>query len=211
MVYYMDTITLMKKYSKLPIEVIDKTNFIIISSRIKITKNRENVLIASNMFINSGMLKGVGMEFDSDPEQALENFKRYLLKEPRALSLLCASIEAYITAGENTVFLCSPNEMKVGYMEMIAEAMESLFDFPVCKYPEERPFDLEEVITRLLYYKKEINKLHIKKMSRAEIRRYIEKLTKKKLKKELKHRDLDYEGLDSDEMRKLLEDHFKEI
>ena len=34
---------------------------------------------------------------------------------------------------------------------------------------------------------------------------------KKKLKKELKHRDLDYEGLDSDEMRKLLEDHFKEI
>ena len=114
MVYYMDTITLMKKYSKLPIEVIDKTNFIIISSRIKITKNRENVLMASNMFINSGMLKGVGMEFDSDPEQALENFKRYLLKEPRALSLLCASIEAYITAGENTVFLCSPNDMKVG-------------------------------------------------------------------------------------------------
>ena len=74
MIYYMDTVTLMKKYSKLPIDVIENTNFIIISSRIHITKDRDNVLMASNMFINSGMLKGVGMEADSDPEKARFNF-----------------------------------------------------------------------------------------------------------------------------------------
>ena len=211
MIYYMDTNTLMKKYSKLPVDVIEKTNFIIISSRIKVTKNRDNVLVASNMFINSGMLKGVGMELESDPERALQNFKMFLLKEPKPFSLLCASVEAYITAGENTVFLCSPNEMKIGYMRIIADAMQDLFHFPVCEFPEERAFDLEDVIKRVLYYKKEIKKLHIKKMNRAEIRRFIEKLSKKKLMKELKHRKLDYEGLDSGEMRKLLEDHFKEV
>ena len=47
MIYYMDTVTLMKKYSKLPIDVIENTNFIIISSRIHITKDRDNVLMAS--------------------------------------------------------------------------------------------------------------------------------------------------------------------
>ena len=94
---------------------------------------------------------------------------------------------------------------------MIAEAMEDLFHFPVCKYPEERAFDLEDVLTRVLYYKKEIEKLRIKKMSRVEIRRYIDKLTKKKLKKELKRRKLDYEGLDYEERKALLEERFKEI
>lgn len=211
MVYYMDTNTLMKKYSKLPVEVIDKTNFIIISSRIKVTKNRDNVLVASNLFINSGVLKGVGMEMDSNPELALQNFKGFLLKEPKPLSLLCGTIESYLVADENTVFLCSPKEMNCGYMKMIAEAMEDLFHFPVCKYPEEQAFDLEDVLTRVLYYKKEIEKLRIKKMSRVEIRRYIDKLTKKKLKKELKRRKLDYEGLDYEERKALLEERFKEI
>ena len=148
---------------------------------------------------------------DSNPELALQNFKGFLLKEPKPLSLLCGTIESYLVADENTVFLCSPKEMNCGYMKMIAEAMEDLFHFPVCKYPEERAFDLEDVLTRVLYYKKEIEKLRIKKMSRVEIRRYIDKLTKKKLKKELKRRKLDYEGLDYEERKALLEERFKEI
>jgi hypothetical protein len=47
-------------------------------------------------------------------------------------------------------------------------------------------------------------------MRPAEVRRYVTGLSKKKVKKELKHRKLDYDGLDLDEMRKLLEDNFKE-
>ena len=211
MIYYMDTVTLMKKYSKLPIDVIENTNFIIISSRIHITKDRDNVLMASNMFINSGMLKGVGMESDSDPEKARFNFKMFLLSEPKPMNLICSAIEAFITANENTVCLCRPNELKVGYMEIIADVIEDIYHFPVRKFPEECEFDMKDVIERLLYYKKEIKKLHIQKMTMPDIRRYVKKLSKKKLKKELKHRKLDYEGLDIDDMRKLLEENFKEV
>lgn len=211
MIYYMDTVTLMKKYSKLPVDVIENTNFIIISSRIHVTKNRDNVLMASNLFINSGMLKGVGMEMDSDPEQARFNFKMFLLREPKPMNLICSSIEAFITANENTVFLCSPKELKVGYMQIIADVIEDIYHFPVCEFPEERDFDLKDVVERLIYYKKEIRNLHIQKMKPFEIRKYVEKLSKKKIKKELKHRKLDYEGLDIDEMRKLLEDNFKVV
>ena len=48
-------------------------------------------------------------------------------------------------------------------------------------------------------------------MTMPDIRRYVKNLSKKKLKKELKHRKLDYEGLDIDDMRKLLEENFKEV
>ena len=70
---------------------------------------------------------------------------------------------------------------------------------------------MKDVIERLLYYKKEIKKLHIQKMTMPDIRRYVKNLSKKKLKKELKHRKRDYEGLDIDDMRKLLEENFKEV
>lgn len=210
MIYYMDTVTLMKKYSKLPIDVIENTNYIIISSRIHVTKNRDNVLVATNMFVNTGLLKGVGMEIDSDPHQAVENFKMFLLREPKPMGLICGLIESYITAGENAVFLCSPNEMKCKYMEIIAAAIEELYGLPVRKFPEEADFDLRDVITRVLYYKKEIKKLTFKQMKPVQIRKYVKALPKKKLKKELKRRDLDYEGLTIEEMQTLLEDNFKE-
>lgn len=210
MIYYADTITLMKKYAKEDPEVIKKTNFIIISSRIKVTKEYENVLMASNMFINSGMLKGVGMELDSDSELAKEKFKFFLLREPKSLDLIISTVQAFLVADENTLFLCSPNELRSGYMQIIAETIEDLLHFPVCLYPEERSFDLEDVLERLLYYKKEVKRLHRMKMRPAEVRRYVTGLSKKKVKKELKHRKLDYDGLDLDEMRKLLEDNFKE-
>lgn len=211
MVYYMDTEALMKKYSKEDPEVIKHTNFIIISSRIKVTKDYENVLVASNLFINSGMLKGVGMEGDSDSDLAKEKFKFFLLREPKPLNLICAAVQAYLTANENTVFLCSPNELKVGYMQIIAATIEDLLHFPVCQYPKERAFDLEDVIERLLYYKKEAKRLHLRNLGPGEIRRYISKLSKKKLKKELKKRKQDFDGLDREEMEKLLEQHFREV
>ena len=47
-------------------------------------------------------------------------------------------------------------------------------------------------------------------MKPVQIRKYVKALTKKKLKKELKRRDLDSEGLTMEEMQTLLEDNFKE-
>ena len=95
-------------------------------------------------------------------------------------------------------------------MEIIATAIEELYGLPVRKFPEEADFDLRDVITRVLYYKKEIKKLTFKQMKPVQIRKYVKALTKKKLKKELKRRDLDSEGLTMEEMQTLLEDNFKE-
>lgn len=210
MIYYMDTNSLMKKYAKRPMEDIENTNYIIISSRIRLTEDRDNVLMATNLFVSAGMLKGVGYEIETDSYLAKQNFKSFLLREPKPLSLICTMIECFLTAGEDSVLLCSPNELKAGYMQVIAETIEDLFHFPIREYPKEEPFDFKDVAERVLYYKEQTNKLRLLKMRPTEVRKYIRKLSRKELKRELKKRDLDYKGLEDDELRSLLEENFKE-
>jgi hypothetical protein len=206
----MDTNSLMKKYAKSPMTEIENTNFIIISSRIHLTKDRDNVLVATNLFISAGMLKGVGYEIETDSYLARQNFKSFLLREPKPLTLICSMIECFLTAGENSVLLCSPNELKTGYMQVITEVIEDLFHFPIRKYPNEEPFDFKDVAERVLYYKEQVSKLRLLKMRPTELRKYVNKLSKKELKKELKKRYLPYKDMDIEEMRHLLEENFTE-
>lgn len=195
MIYYISTKDLMKKYSKLPKKAIDDTNFIVLSNRVRITKERQNVLSATHMLINGGQLKGVGMDIHTDSPLARDQFKYFLLKNPKSLSLLVSMIECDIAAGENSVLICSPEELKVGYMEVICDVINELFHYRINQYPEKSEFDPEDTIKRVLYYKKEIKKRKFDMMSDGEKLRYVQKLSKKKLKKALIKQGEDVDGL----------------
>lgn len=197
----------MKSYSKMPIDVINSTNFIVVSSRIRITKDRDNVLSASHLLINGGHLKGVDINLDIDSDLMKKEFKYFLLKNPKSLALLVSMIECDIVEGENSVLLCTPNEMKCGYLKVIADVVWDLFHYKIYKYPANdvcTKYDKKDVIKRLIYYKKQIKKIRFATMSDGEKLRYVQNLSNKELKKELKKRKEDYEGLDRKEKERLL-------
>ena len=211
MIYTIDTVDLMKKYYKVDYDKLIKTNYIIIGSRVMITKNRKNVHNASNLFINTGMLRGVPFDIDQTSDEAYEQFKTYVIKNISSLKFLSDVVEALILDGENALFICSPNEMKTGYMKAISKLFFDLFGIPVCRYPNEEPFDLADTIKRLLGIKELVDRKLLFRIPEDDMIKQIKNMDKKKLKEELKYFDI-YEGQDSrKEMRDDLIEFCKEI
>lgn len=200
MIWYMDTVDLMEKYAKRDYDKVMNTNYILISSRIMTTKLRDNVLNATNLFVNSGMLKGVRFETDPDSFLSVEEFKSFLLKTPKSLALICSMVESAILDNEDTILVCSPNEMRCKYMEVIASTTEELFGYPICKYPEEKPFDIEKVIKRVIYYSKKLNEVSLYLLPESEKLKKIRQMSKKELKMRLKKSGYYFKGMTKEEM-----------
>ena len=62
MIWYISTKDLMEKYSKRSFKKLERTNYIIMSSCVRITKEHDNLLNVSPLFMNAGLLKGVGFD-----------------------------------------------------------------------------------------------------------------------------------------------------
>ena len=186
MVWYISTENLMKKYIKRSLEKIKRTNYIIMSSCVRITKDRPNVLNVSPLFMNAGLLKGVRFDVEPDSITAREQFKSFLLKNPKGLSFICALIEHMLIEGEDSVIICTPNEMKYHYLQVFSEVVEDIFKFPILEYPKKEVYDPGEVIERLLYYRDSITQYVLQNGNYRDRDRIIRNMNKKKLKKILK-------------------------
>ena len=178
----------MEDYSKRPLCCIERTNFLPLSCKIRATEDHENVLNISATFLSAGMLKGIRFTTDPDSEEGIEQFKSFLLKDIRALSILLSVVETDIMqlGKEDTVFICSPEEMKLKYMTTLSSAIYQLFGYQMYRYPEEAVYDIEDVIKRILYYRRSIQEHVIRyeprkrygvlnEMERGELKRLAKK------------------------------------
>lgn len=204
MIWYLTTEDLMEKYSKRSVKELERTNYLIMSSRVRTTIERDNVLNITNLFMNAGLLKGVGFNTESDSILAKEEFKNFLLKNPKGLSVICAMIECSILEDEDTVIICTPNELKCDYLQVFCEVVGELFQYPILRYPSIMELDLKEVIQRLLYYKKTVKQYTISKASDIDRMKILEKMKKKELKRELKKRGLYSSSMERDDMIEVL-------
>lgn len=204
MIWYLTTEDLMEKYSKRSVKELDKTNYLIMSSRVRTTIERDNVLNITNLFMNAGLLKGVGFNTESDSILAKEEFKNFLLKNPRGLSVICAMIECSILEDEDTVIICTPNELKCDYLQVFCEVVGELFEYPILRYPATMEVNLEEAIQRLLYYKKTVKQYMLSQASDIDRVKMLEKMKKKELKKELKKRGLYSSSMGKEDMIEVL-------
>lgn len=204
MIWYLTTEELMEKYSKRSVAELEHTNYLIMSSRIRTTVERDNVLNISTLFMNAGLLKGVGFNTESDSILAKEEFKNFLLKNPKGLSLICAMIECSILENEDTVILCTPDELKCDYLKIFAEVVSEIFHYPILQYPMVMKPDIEETIKRLLYYKKSVKEFMMTKASDLDREKMLQKMKKKELKKELKKRGLYSSSMDKEDMIEIL-------
>ena len=200
MIWYCTTKELMKSYSERSVKDLEHTNYIIISSRIVTTKSHDNVFNATNFFLQSGSLKGTRFSEEPGSISSKEKFKSFLLQDVKSMGFLCSLIECSVLENEDSIFICSPNEMDVGYMQVIAETIYTLFQYPVLRYPDSRDIDLKEVITRLVYYKEENLNLRIRTSTGPELETVLKKLDKEKLKSILKERRIYQKGMSKREM-----------
>ena len=204
MIYYSTTKDMMKLYTSLPLDVVEKTNFVILSSKIRVTKDRDNVILASNLFINAGKLKGVGYELEPDSPLINERFRNFLLEHPKALRLITGILENELTTDETTILLCTPMELDCNYMQKFAEVVNEMFSYKINRYPQEAEYDLEDLLKRLIYYNKQLKRNRFRFMSEGERLIYVQKLSKKALKKLLKKYGEDPDGLDRKDMEHIL-------
>ena len=133
MILIMDTRTLNEEYIKEGASQLLRDEYVMISSRIRKTKELDNVMNASSILYSMHKF----LHFKDDNGSDLENIRLYqeFLSQPKQLAMLVALIETDIVGDGNVILLCSPNEMKYQkYMKYLARCIEDMFKYPVYHY-----------------------------------------------------------------------------
>ena len=107
---------------------IIKTQFVIVSTRIKKkTNSNENIVVATRSLYP-------GIEFydnEDDKDKAREAYYRQLdCSKP----FLAAIVKGSIKKNYNIIFICSDNEWKQGYLKFLKDYIIQEFEYPVYNY-----------------------------------------------------------------------------
>lgn len=215
MILIMDTRTLHKEYIKEGASQLLRDEYVIVSSRIRKTKELDNVTNASNILYSMHHF----MQFKDDAGSDMENMKIYteFLSKPTPLAMLVSIIETDIVGDGNIILLCSPNEMKhQKYMVYLARCIEEMFKYPVYKYTKgmsndglqlmfDEDFKLKKCLKRIASARDYLVKQKISTEKGKED--YIKRLSKKELKELAGEYEDDLKGLSKEDLRDILRDN----
>lgn len=221
MMYFMDGKTLIKKYlvDRTPDEIL-QTQFVIVSGEIvkgSFTKAESEVL--GNKVCNGSILMpDIVYIIDSDDFDHSEYAKSYIEKLDRNKPFIATLIQGYYELNCDVVFICAHNERKYKYLNLLAKYVRSEFlGFNIYDYKKTGPLQrssdsLSEHELDILMMCDEIveetkKRAHKKMMAtKAGRRRWVQDLSGKKLKKELKKRDEYDSDMNEADMRSKLLD-----
>ena len=208
MIYYLDTKTLMEEFTDehSPSEILD-CEFVIVSTRINARDKEENV-IKSKLYSEK-------LIFALDSDDHYENFhmvKDEILKSPSKIYLIIKMVTYALINKKTIVLLCSKNEMKTGYLRLVAEVTEKLFEYPVIDYKKDREktfyYDPVVVAKKIKKIENEVTKRLLKDQDNRE--RALKLMSKKDMKKELKKIGLYSKDMDKSDMKDMLKTFFVE-
>lgn len=206
MIYFMDTKTLHKRFLKKEgPEIVLEAQYCIVSSRIRKTENMDNIAIVTSLLYPS---KYDIIYLESDDEVVAKYYSQ--LQSMRPMLFFSNIVKASIKQGYDIVFLCTPNEYKLGYMSIMADHISREFSIPVIDYKYNKIYD--EVLNeeKTLRICKEVKKNRERQMMLTEEGRktLVKNMSKKDKIKMLKQRNLYYKGMDKDEINETIELYF---
>ncbi len=221
MMYFMDGKTLIKKYlvDRTPEEIL-QTQFVIVSGEIikgSFTEAEKDVL-GSKVTNASILMPDMVYIIDSDEFEHSEYAKSYIEKLDRNKPFIATLIKGYYELNCDVVFVCAHNERKYRYLDLLAKYVRSEFmGFNIYDYKKSGPLqrssdDLSEHELDILMMCDDIvdsmkKQAHRKLMAtKAGRRRWVQDLSDKKVKKELKKRDEYESGMTDVDMRRRLLD-----
>lgn len=213
-IYYMHGKTFKKIFLKENPNKILKSTFILISTQIRTTgKYNDNVINLSNILYPNERVM-------SDMRDILNEsyFKELYYKQLDDNRLLLARIVKESVNSNNTIILlCTELEYENGYIRMLADYIEEVFDYPVYNYKrvkqgkeKSRPFGKNHV----LYKCEKIIEKSIKKKRKELLKtksgrkKILDNMTKDEMIKKLKKLQLYVSGMEKDEMYDILEVYF---
>ena len=183
MIWWMNTHTLMKKFTKRSDEEVQNTNFLILSSKVNCTNLSNNVLNVYNAFLCVNTLKGVGLMDEPNSKEALAGFTKFLLNSPTLMQFIATVIQTDLSGTEDIVFLTTKEEADIFGMDTFTDAIFNLFGYRINEYPDNPEYSRVDVLNRLIYYLEESENALIGMMTND---KKLEVLSKKS-KKEQRH------------------------
>lgn len=207
MIYFLDTKTLVETFTKEHTrkEILD-TEFVIVSTRIQSKKEK-------NVFNSELYQEKLIFSLDGDDSNRdYEIVKRGLIDNERVVKFLIKLMTFVLVEKRTVVLLCSPNEMKTGYLRLVAKVIENTFSYPVIDYKKERE--------KTFYYDPVVVAKNIKATEKYLLAHLLEDesnrkeavklMTKKEMKKELKKLDLYHKDMTKSDMKDMLQTFFVE-
>ena len=215
MIYTMNTKTFMKIFSHEDPKRIEKTQFVVISKRIRKTAEEDNVIFCPKLFPSDMLLADRRSTFD---EGFFEREYRQSLDEDRLT--LAIIIKGVIEEKYTVVFLSTLKEWQIGYMQILSDYIEEEFGYPIIDYKKyklnkELPHIVKNFDERIALdrcneiIKEEEHKKRKRMMKTKEGRRELVKnMSTEEMKKQLKKMNLYANGLDRHSMKELLMEFF---
>ena len=192
MIYMMNTKTFTKIFSKEDPKQIEKTQFVIISKRIRKTTEDPNVIFCPKLFPSDMLLADVRTGTEEGFFE--KRYKEYIDKNRLTLAVI---IKGVIEEKIPLVLLCTLKEWKVGYMKILAEYIMEEFGYPIINY---KKYKIKKEVPKGL---KHLNERAV--LDRCdEIIKHEETKRKKKLMKTVNGRQTLLKEMNADDMRKQL-------
>ena len=212
MMYFMDGKFFLKEYIDEDPKKVLRTQFVIVSSTIrKGPKYSKSIINANAMLFPRDELI-----MDYDDYKHNENYKAEymdMLKEHKAF--FATLIKYVLDSNYTIVFLCGHNEKKYYYLNLIQEFLDEEFGFHMYDYKKYKKGKEKVVKINYALVNAICNKILKKSKKKAKAKafngddvskhRYIDSLSTKQIKKELKKRLLYTEDMSRKEMIEMLE------
>lgn len=105
-----------------------KTQYVLISTRIRTSGRYDNILLRNNFYPVSEVI------INSDNEEQLKSYYFSQLKEN--IVELALFVQYSLVEEGNVVFMCSTKESRVHYLYYLAKYIENKFKYPVYNYTD---------------------------------------------------------------------------
>lgn len=215
MIYAMNTKTFLKIFSKEDTKKIEKTQYVIISKRIRKTVEEPNVIFCAKLFPSDMLLADYRSEFEEGFFE--REYRKHLDRNKLTLAVI---IKGVIKDKYPVVLLCTLKEWKVGYMKILCDYIMDEFGYPVINYKKfklnnelpgkAKQFDERNILDRCNEIikdeeKRKRNNLMKTKNGRREL---VDNMSTDEMRKELKRMNLYSPDIDRHTMKELLIEFF---
>lgn len=215
MIYMMNTKSFIKIFSHEDPKHIEKTQFVVVSKRIRKTVEDDNVIFCSKLFPSDMLLADYRTEFEEGYFE--KEYRKYLDKNKLTLAII---LKGVIEEKYTVVFLSTLKEWKVGFMKILSKYIFDEFGYPVIDYKKYKVgnklpasvknFDDRSVLDRCNEVIKEEELSRKKRLMKTKEGRYelVTSMSKDEMKEQLKKMNLYSAGLDKHTMKELLIEFF---
>jgi len=215
MIYIMNTKTFKKIFAKEDPKKIEKTQFIIVSGRIRKSDEEDNVIFYKKLMPSDMLLADYRNEID--PDFFKNAYKKQLDKNRMMLSII---IKGVIEESYTVVFLCTYTEWQLRYLQILADYIMEEFNYPIIDYKKYKlkkklpkiDFNPEYVIEACNSVIKKCEKQRTKSLMKTKRGRktLLDNMSEDDMKRQLKKMGLYTSGLDKHTMKGLLKEFFVE-